>query len=128
MPTVIGVPKEVKDNERRVSMQPDGIRELIYHGHRVVVEARTGKGAGFEDAKYEEAEARLVGSADEVFDEADLVVKVKEPVPDEYDRYREGQPSPGRDKSRSSGRQVTLLRPRDGGGPCLPERASAYRP
>lgn len=104
MPTVIGVPKEVKDNERRVSMQPDGIRELIYHGgHRLVVEAGAGKGAGFEDAKYEEAGARLVGSADEVFDEADLIVKLKEPVSDEYDRYRERQPSPGRGKGRSSG-------------------------
>ncbi|MDQ4062310.1 MAG: alanine dehydrogenase [Actinomycetota bacterium] len=91
MSTVIGVPKEVKDNERRVSMQPDGVTEMVHHGHEVVVEKGAGVGAGFEDEEYESCGARLVASAGEVFEAADLIVKVKEPVPEEYDRFREGQ-------------------------------------
>ncbi len=91
MSTVIGVPKEVKDNERRVSMQPDGVTEMVHHGHEVVVEKGAGVGAGFEDEEYESCGARLVADAGEVFEAADLIVKVKEPVPEEYDRFREGQ-------------------------------------
>jgi alanine dehydrogenase len=91
MPAVVGVPKEVKDNEQRVSMQPDGVAELVHHGHEVVVERGAGVGAGFEDEEYESCGGRVVGSADEVFEAADLIVKVKEPAPEEYDRYREGQ-------------------------------------
>ena len=91
MTTVVGVPKEVKDNERRVSMQPDSIIELTQHGHEVVVQAGAGAGAGFSDEEYEAAGGRLVGTADEVFASADLIVKVKEPVPEEYERFREGQ-------------------------------------
>ena len=91
MATVVGVPKEVKDNERRVSMQPDGVTELVHHGHEVIVEAGAGVGAGFEDEEYESCGARVVGTPGEVFEAADLIVKVKEPVPEEYDRYREGQ-------------------------------------
>ena len=91
MPRVIGVPKEIKDQEGRVSMQPDGISELVHHGHEVVVETQAGTGAGFSDEEYEQAGARILDGPDEVFDEADLIVKVKEPVPEEYDRYKEGQ-------------------------------------
>jgi len=91
MATVIGVPKEVKDNEQRVSMQPDGVAELVHHGHEVVVETGAGVGAGFEDEEYESCGSRLVGSADEVFEAAGLIVKVKEPVPEEHDLFREGQ-------------------------------------
>ncbi len=91
MATVIGVPKEVKDNERRVSMQPDGVTELVHHGHEVIVEAEAGIGAGFEDEEYESCGARIVDTPDEVFEAADLIVKVKEPVPEEHDRFREGQ-------------------------------------
>jgi alanine dehydrogenase len=91
MATVIGVPKEVKDNERRVSMQPDGVTELVHHGHEVVVEAGAGIGAGFENEEYESCGARVVDTPDEVFDVAGLIVKVKEPVQEEYDRFREGQ-------------------------------------
>jgi alanine dehydrogenase len=89
--TVVGVPKEIKDMEGRVSMQPDGVAELVHHGHEVVVERGAGKGAGFADGGYEAAGARLVGGAEEVFSAADLIVKVKEPVPEEYDHFREGQ-------------------------------------
>jgi alanine dehydrogenase len=91
MATVIGVPKEVKDNERRVSMQPEGVTELVHHGHEVVVEAGAGIGAGFEDEEYVSCGARVVDTPDEVFEAAGLIVKVKEPVPEEHDRFREGQ-------------------------------------
>ena len=91
MTMVVGVPKEIKDMEGRVSMQPDGVAELLHHGHEVIVESGAGLGAGFTDAEYEEAGARLVSGPDEVFEAADLVVKVKEPIPEEYDRFREGQ-------------------------------------
>jgi alanine dehydrogenase len=91
MARAVGVPKEIKDMEGRVSMQPDGVGELVHHGHEVLVQAGAGAGAGFTDEEYEEAGARVVPSADEVFERADLIVKVKEPVPEEYGRFREGQ-------------------------------------
>jgi alanine dehydrogenase len=90
MATVVGIPKEIKDMEGRVSMQPDGVAELVHHGHEVYVQAGAGEGAGFTDEEYEEADARLVDGPDEVFESSDLIVKVKEPVPEEYDRFREG--------------------------------------
>jgi alanine dehydrogenase len=89
--TVVGVPKEVKDGEMRVSMQPDGIAEVIHHGHEVVVQEGAGVGAGFDDEGYAEAGARIVGSAEEVFEAADLIAKVKEPTPEEYELLKEGQ-------------------------------------
>ena len=88
---VIGVPKEIKDKESRVSVQPDGVAELTYHGHHVVVQASAGSGSGFSDGEYVAAGARVAGTAAEVFAAADLIVKVKEPVPEEYDRFRSGQ-------------------------------------
>jgi alanine dehydrogenase len=91
MATVVGVPKEIKDMEGRVSMQPDGVAELVHSGHEVLVQAGAGKGAGFSDEEYEEAGGHVVDGPDEVFETADLIVKVKEPVPEEYDRFREGQ-------------------------------------
>src|ERR687895_1765653 len=91
MAGVVGVPREIKDQEGRVSMQPDGVFELVHHDHEVVVESGAGRGSGFSDEEYEAAGAQVVGSADEVFEAADLIVKVKEPVPEEYDRFREGQ-------------------------------------
>jgi alanine dehydrogenase len=90
MTRVVGVPKEIKDQEGRVAMQPDGVRELAHHGHEVVVERGAGRGAGFSDIEYEEAGARLVDGPDEIFKAAELIVKVKEPMPEEYDRFREG--------------------------------------
>src|SRR5829696_7821563 len=85
MATVVGIPKEIKDMEGRVSMQPDGVAELVHHGHDVYVQAGAGEGAGFSDGEYEEGGARLVDGPDEVFESSDLIVKVKEP-----DRFREG--------------------------------------
>jgi alanine dehydrogenase len=86
----VGVPIEIKDNERRVALQPDGAAELVHHGHRVLLQAGAGKGAGFDDAEYVAAGAEIVATPEEVFDGADLIVKVKEPVPAEYHRFREG--------------------------------------
>ncbi|MDQ3588878.1 MAG: alanine dehydrogenase [Actinomycetota bacterium] len=91
MPSVVGVPKEIKDQEGRVSMQPDGVVELVHHGHEVIVQAGAGFGAGFSDEEYEKAGGRVVESAVEVFASSDLIVKVKEPTPQEYDHFREGQ-------------------------------------
>src|SRR5688572_8720477 len=91
MASVVGVPKEIKDQEGRVSMQPDGVVELVHHGHEVIVQAGAGFGAGFSDEEYEKAGGRVVESADEVFASSDLIVKVKEPISEEYDRFREGQ-------------------------------------
>src|SRR5215210_6598692 len=90
MAGVVGVPREIKDQEGRVSMQPDGVVELVHHGHEVIVESGAGEGSSFSDEEYEEAGARVVDGPDEVFEAADLIVKVKEPIPEEYDRFREG--------------------------------------
>ena len=91
MSLVVGVPKEIKDNENRVSVVPDGVAELVHHGHTVLVEAGAGTGSRFSDEEYAAAGATLVSSADQVFAGADLIVKVKEPIPAEYHRFREGQ-------------------------------------
>jgi alanine dehydrogenase len=91
MATAIGIPKEIKDMEGRVSMQPDGVAELVHYGNEVYVQAGAGAGSGFSDEEYDEAGARVVDGPEEVFEAADLIVKVKEPVPEEYDRFREGQ-------------------------------------
>jgi alanine dehydrogenase len=91
MARVVGVPREIKDQEGRVSMQPDGVAELVHHGREVIVESGAGLGAGFEDEEYEKAGARLVDGPEEVFASAELIVKVKEPIPQEYDHFHEGQ-------------------------------------
>jgi alanine dehydrogenase len=88
---VVGVPKEIKDNENRVSVQPDGVAELVHHGHEVLVEAGAGTGSRFPDAEFAAAGAKVVSGADEVFAGADLIVKVKEPIAAEYHRFRPGQ-------------------------------------
>src|ERR687895_1216627 len=88
---VVGVPSEIKDNENRVALTPDGVVELVHNGHRVVVQAGAGVGSRFPDSEYAAAGAKIVPTADEVFAAADLIVKVKEPVPAEYHRFRAGQ-------------------------------------
>ncbi|MEU8899237.1 alanine dehydrogenase [Nocardia sp. NPDC048505] len=87
----IGVPREVKNHEYRVACTPAGVRELVARGHEVVVEAAAGAGSGFEDAAYSYAGARILETAAEVWAYADLVLKVKEPVAEEYGRMRAGQ-------------------------------------
>jgi alanine dehydrogenase len=87
----IGVPKEVKVHEYRVGLLPASVRELVAHGHEVLVETGAAERQGFVDEDYERAGARIVGSADTVFADADLIVKVKEPQPAEIARLRKGQ-------------------------------------
>ncbi|HEY7401149.1 MAG TPA: alanine dehydrogenase [Actinomycetota bacterium] len=89
---IIGIPKEVKDNEYRVAATPEGVRELIHAGHQVAVESSAGLGSAIEDDDYRSAGADVLPDADSVFAHADLIVKVKEPQPEEYGRFREGQP------------------------------------
>ncbi len=85
----IGVAKEIKPQEYRVALTPAGARELVQHGHEVVVETGAGAGSQFPDADYEANGARI-GSVDEVWESAELLLKVKEPIAPEYSRLREG--------------------------------------
>ncbi|HEX8284879.1 MAG TPA: alanine dehydrogenase [Pyrinomonadaceae bacterium] len=87
---IVGLPKEIKDNEYRVGLTPAGVRALTDAGHRVVVERSAGEGSGFEDALYERAGGELLDAADDVWAEAEMVVKVKEPIEPEYPRMKEG--------------------------------------
>ncbi|MTE16145.1 alanine dehydrogenase [Nocardia aurantiaca] len=87
----IGVPREVKEQEYRVALTPAGAGELVRHGHEVLVEAGAGVGSGFPDDAYLAAGARTAPHADEVWGAAELVLKVKEPIAEEYSRMREGQ-------------------------------------
>jgi alanine dehydrogenase len=88
---LIGVPKEIKTHEYRVGLVPGSVRELVHHGHSVIVESGGGAGIGFDDAAYQKAGARVVASAAEVFASAELIVKVKEPQPAEIALMRKGQ-------------------------------------
>ncbi len=87
----IGVPKEIKAQENRVALLPSAAYQLIKRGHRVLVECGAGAGSGYPDANYEQAGAKLVTDHATVFAEADLIVKVKEPLPAEYPLLRPGQ-------------------------------------
>jgi alanine dehydrogenase len=88
---IVGVPREVKDNEYRVALTPEGARELCDAGHTVLIEERAAEGSSLAAERYKRAGAQFVSSADDVWREADLVLKVKEPLPQEYERMREGQ-------------------------------------
>ncbi|MBA2528030.1 MAG: alanine dehydrogenase [Pyrinomonadaceae bacterium] len=88
---IVGLPKEIKDNEYRVGLTPAGVRALTDAGHHAVVERTAGEGSGFEDGLYEKAGAQILGSADEVWARGEMIVKVKEPIKPEYPRMREGQ-------------------------------------
>jgi alanine dehydrogenase len=87
----IGCPKEIKPQEFRVGMTPDAAREAVGHGHEVLIQAGAGMGAGFADADYVAAGARLLGTAEEIFAQAEMIVKVKEPQPAERKMLRPGQ-------------------------------------
>ncbi len=88
---IIGVPKEIKDQENRVALLPSAAYQLAQHGHQVVVERRAGAGAGYQDEDYARAGATLVDDHAAPFERAELVVKVKEPLPSEYGLLRPGQ-------------------------------------
>ena len=88
---IIGIPKEVKADENRVSLTPDKVDLLVKSGHTVMVETGAGEGADFKDSAYEAVGASIVGSAEDVFEQAGMIVKVKEPQPQEYKLFRENQ-------------------------------------
>lgn len=88
---LIGVPKEIKNNENRVSMTPSGVFELKKSGHQIFVQKGAGKGSGFSDQDYQQVGATILDSIEEVYAIAELIVKVKEPIAEEYGLIREGQ-------------------------------------
>jgi alanine dehydrogenase len=88
---IVGLPKEIKDNEYRVGLTPAGVRALTDAGHEVIVEKSAGEGSGFEDALYQKAGAQIIDSADDIWARAEMIVKVKEPIEPEYPHMREGQ-------------------------------------
>ena len=87
---IIGVPREIKDNEARVGVTPAGVKALAEAGHKVLVETQAGAASGFEDAEYIAAGAEIVPEAAQAWNKAEMVVKVKEPVEKEYGFFREG--------------------------------------
>ena len=87
----IGIPKEIKNNENRVGMTPAGVGELIRHGHEVFVQHTAGEGSGFPDSAYTNAGAVVLPTIEEVYQVADMIVKVKEPIESEYPLVRKGQ-------------------------------------
>lgn len=88
---VIGVPKEIKEQEYRVALLPSAAYQLIKNGHRVVVESQAGAGIGFADKDYQHAGVEILDKHEDVFTQADMIVKVKEPLPSEYPLLRKGQ-------------------------------------
>ena len=88
---IIGVPKEIKNHEYRVGMTPAGVQELTARGHKVLVQQQGGEAIGLSDAEYQAAGAELVASAAEIFARAEMIVKVKEPQPEECELLRPGQ-------------------------------------
>jgi alanine dehydrogenase len=87
----VGIPREVKNNEYRVAITPSGVHELVSHGHEVAVEKDAGVGSSISDDDFVGAGAKILSTADEVWASNDLILKVKEPIEEEYHRMREGQ-------------------------------------
>ncbi|MCL6611872.1 MAG: alanine dehydrogenase [Peptococcaceae bacterium] len=88
---IIGIPREIKSGENRVALTPAGAMALVREGHRVIVEKSAGQGSGFTDESYKDAGAVIAATAAEVFGAADMIVKVKEPQPSEYNLFKENQ-------------------------------------
>lgn len=88
---IIGVPKEIKNKENRVGMVIAGVRALVQNGHSVLVQKNAGVGAGIPDEEYIKAGAKVIDTAKEIYERSDMIVKVKEPLPEEYPLLREGQ-------------------------------------
>ena len=88
---IIGVPKEIKTNENRVALVPAGAESLAAQGHTVLVEQGAGLGSGFTDESYVAVGATIVPTADEVWQKAEMIMKVKEPIEVEWPRMRKGQ-------------------------------------
>ena len=88
---IIGVPKEIKNNENRVALTPAGVTELVKRGHDVRVQRTAGEGSGFPDAEYEAAGATMLATIEETYAQAEMIMKVKEPIKSEYNLIRENQ-------------------------------------
>lgn len=88
---IVGIPKEIKNNESRVGMTPGGVFELVKNGHTVYVQSHAGEGSGFFNSDYEAVGAIMLDTIDMVYAKSDLIVKVKEPIAEEYELIREGQ-------------------------------------
>ena len=88
---IIGIPKEIKNNENRVGATPAGVKELVGHGHTVYVQATAGEGSGFSDAEYVEAGAKILPTIEEVYGIAEMIIKVKEPIETEYKLVKKNQ-------------------------------------
>ena len=87
----VGIPTEIKNNEYRVAITPAGVAELVRRGHEVLIQAGAGGGSAITDADFKRVGAQLINTADEVWAEAELLLKVKEPIEPEYSRLRKGQ-------------------------------------
>ena len=87
----IGILKEIKTKENRVAMTPAGVEQMVENGHAVAVESTAGQGSGFSDKQYEKSGAKIFATAQEIYDQSDMVMKVKEPLPVEYPMIRSGQ-------------------------------------
>ena len=97
----VGIPTEIKNNEYRVAITPAGVAELVHRGHEVLIQAGAGEGSAISDADFKRAGAQMINTADEVWAEADLLLKVKEPIEAEYCAHAQGPdavhlPAPGR--------------------------------
>lgn len=88
---IIGVPKEIKANENRVAITPAGVTNFVRNGHEVFIEKNAGLGSGFTDEEFIEEGAKILGTPDEIYDRADMILKVKEPLPSEYNLLKPGQ-------------------------------------
>ena len=82
---IVGIPREIKAEEKRVAITPAGVNAFISHGQNVIIEAGAGLGSGITDEMYENAGAEIIPLAADVWASADMIVKVKEPLPEEYD-------------------------------------------
>src|SRR3984885_13072500 len=87
----VGIPREVKNNEYRVAITPSGAHELVRNGHEVVIQAGAGEGSSIPDEDFIAAGAKILPTADDVWAEGDMILKVKEPIAEEYHRMRSGQ-------------------------------------
>ncbi len=129
---IVGVPKEIKNNENRMGLVPSGVRALKEHGHTVLVQSNAGQGIGVTDDDFQKVGATIVDSAKEVFAKADMIIKVKEPLPEEYNLLRENQilytylhlaPAPQLTKALMERRVAAIayetIQPEDGSLPLL---------
>ncbi|MBF6634983.1 MAG: alanine dehydrogenase, partial [Planococcus sp. (in: Bacteria)] len=87
---IIGVPKEIKNNESRVALTPSGVVSFLETGHQVLIEKDAGLGSGFTNENYTDVGAKVIDLAKDVWEQAEMIMKVKEPLPQEYAYFREG--------------------------------------